>query len=563
MSEKQTPITPSNFLYSVLPSVLLETNLNRAQGVDLSHHSGWYDPTKATKKADFAITKATEGYNWIDPALKEIWNGMLNIEIRGLYHYQRSGMSWSAQVTHFLRTVEPFDYHLVALDVESINNTVNATFIQDTYRILNYLEQNSEAKVVLYTNPNLFQNYIYPIWVQYFGEEGRQKAMTIPLWIAQYWNTRSPDKNPGMPTQRQSWNIYQWTDRGIGSDWGTQELGVDLNVFNGSVESMRSWLGLSEPAPNPDPIPEPVPDPILVEPETENELWKATIITNSRLYARSYPQVLSETKTGDYGYTGQTFKGKLWSGNGYVWIKVLDLESALFGHWLAVRSLEGSQKFIKLEKVAFAEPRPASTYWLVKQDKELGDIWRPNLPQVHPLFIEPKETKGTHFSPMEAWMQRLAIKMNPDMPLSVLSHGYWTHEWITNDHGFNHPDQPKANYILNQDLTKEFPKAESLTSGGSLLKAVSIGDGWLKVETLDYHTPVSYEFLKEHPEFWTRGTYVGRNGNVYRILGDKYIGKAMIHPMITDTKNFGAFIQIYKVKEWTRPENPDPLTIYP
>lgn len=553
-------------VYSSSPASFVTSSKGRAQGPDLSHWEISYDPDLAVETANFAITKATDGMYGVDPALDSIWKGIRKLPITGLFHYQRSGTSWMGQADHFLTKVNLYNPNIVALDVETTFNAINDTFFQDSYRILRYLESKlagrNGVRVVLYTNPTIFENFIWPIWLRYFGLEGERYAETVPLWIAQYWNVRSPDKDPGMPSQRNTWNIYQWTDRGISADWGGGAASIDLNVFNGSYETMRLWLGLDLEEPTPDPTPEPVPE-LPVEPIPELETWKGTMVSPTRLRVRHFPDLTPESLTGQYIYLGQTVKGRLWVGDTYVWMKITDISHPFFGKWVAVRNLEGTVKLLRLERVVYSEPRPANTFWLVKQDIEMGPIWRPNLPQVHPLFVEPRSTVGTHYAPMQAWMQRLAVRANPDMPLNVLSHGYWTHEWITNEQGFDENHGGRANFIMNIDTNLDLPKCESLTSGGSLLEAISVGNGWHKVVGLHYNDPITFEFFQSHPQFWTRGTYVGRTGNVYRILGDKYQGEAMIHPLIANTRTFGLFIQSSKLKEWRSPEIPDPLKIYP
>ena len=73
-----------------------------------------------------------------------------------------------------------------------------------------------------------------------------------PLWIAQYSNNPSPDKNPGLPKKRKpgDWTIYQYASEvnfpGHAKEYGTPVNSIDLNVFNGTAADMRAWLKLSE-----------------------------------------------------------------------------------------------------------------------------------------------------------------------------------------------------------------------------------------------------------------------------------------------------------------------------
>src|SRR3990172_1566609 len=112
-------------LYSILPSFLIENNRGRAIGPDLSWWKESYDPEGAPNQADFAITKATEGIYRIDPALESIWTGIQKLPIRGLFHYQRSEHSWQRQVDYFLDQANKYDLHILALDVERVNNNLD------------------------------------------------------------------------------------------------------------------------------------------------------------------------------------------------------------------------------------------------------------------------------------------------------------------------------------------------------------------------------------------------------------------------------------------------------
>lgn len=548
-------------LYSVLPAQLVTSTKGRALGPDLSRWEVSYNPDLATNKADFAITKATEGLTWVDPSLDDIWKGISKLDIRGLYHYQRSGLSWRAQADHFLMVSNAYDHHMLALDVEQTNNTLTDTFFQDSYRILQYLRDKTSSKVLLYTSQNLFQNYLYPSWVRSFGKYGEEEALTVPFWLAQYWYNPSPDKEPGMPKQRSTWDIWQWTESGVSSDWGAGAKDIDLNAYNGDAQAMKTWLGISTEEPEPTPEP-----PVVVEPSdpiTEDQIWDAMVITIHNVNVRSYPKLDSRNLTGNHVIYGQKFSGRLWVGNGFVWMQMISNDPSLSNNWVAVRSILGDIKLITLTRHIEQTPIPSSSgqkLWRVKHDIELGKLWRPGMPEVHPLFLAPKTTSGTHFSPFQEWAQRLSRAANALMTNEVWTMIYNNAYWMTNGQGYGVASDPRRNYILQKDLSYELPKVESLTCGGSLIEGTQYGD-WVKVRGLNYSSPISLDYLMLNPQFWTRGIYVTSSGNVYRMLGDKVPGNALIHPLIVNTK-YELWIQAYKLQEWTLTEIPDPLKIY-
>jgi GH25 family lysozyme M1 (1,4-beta-N-acetylmuramidase) len=357
MSLTKTLIQHAPSLYSILPALGTK---GRAVGPDLSHWKVSYDPDIATSRADFAITKATEGTTFIDYKLAQIWNGIAKLPIRGLFHYQRSELSWRAQADHFLRVAAPYQPHILALDVEPFNNTLDNRFFQDSYRIIQYLKESisTPTKVMLYTNKSTFENYLYRYWVNYFGRQGEEEALTIPLWYAQYWTLWSVDKEPSMPKQRATWDIWQITEAANSAEWGAGSAGVDLNVYNGTPAQMAAWLELStDDEPDPVPVPTPIP-PLPDEPEPEAQVWQATVTSETRVVVRAFPKVEMWSQTGQYVYKDKTFRGRLWSGNGYVWLKITDQPDPLQGKWVAVRNLTGTLKLITLERIPPVEPIP-------------------------------------------------------------------------------------------------------------------------------------------------------------------------------------------------------------
>lgn len=226
--------------------------MNRAHGVDLSHWDVAFDPAKATGRIDFAIMKVSDA-TFRDKKFAEIWSGVQKVPIRGAYHYLRSGFDWKAQADFFISVVSGYDFHFYAMDFEGTNNTMGAPFADMARKWIEYVTTQTGKLVLLYTNPAHYDGDLSPYgnWMKDY-----------PLWIAQYWNNPSADKNPGLPKTRKSgdWIIYQYASEinfpGHAKEYGTSANSVDLNVFNGTVADMRAWLKL-EPAPIPIPLPIP------------------------------------------------------------------------------------------------------------------------------------------------------------------------------------------------------------------------------------------------------------------------------------------------------------------
>ena len=126
----------SNF-WKVLSSVFTATP-ERAQGPDLSHWDGSFDPKKAAQRIDFAFMKLTEGTLFVDDKIDEMWEGVKQIAVRGGYHYQRSNFSWEAQAKHFLRIAKTLDLHVYILDL---------AFYKLWHELLTWIEQQDGKRV--------------------------------------------------------------------------------------------------------------------------------------------------------------------------------------------------------------------------------------------------------------------------------------------------------------------------------------------------------------------------------------------------------------------------------
>lgn len=222
-----------------------EVLTHRAHGIDISPWQETYDFDKTWGQVDFAIQKMTEG-TWSDPNYQKLWDkGTSKVGIRGMYHYQRSGVSWKAQADNILETIRKVDLHIVALDIEKINNTLNSSYFADSGRILKYLSENCNKKIVMYINPDVW-NIMYPKFHGIYDSW----MFDYDMWMAQYWWIPSPDKNPAVPKTRTDWHIWQYTDRGDSIEYRDgvkmRKYGSpDLNVFNGTVEDMMKWANVT------------------------------------------------------------------------------------------------------------------------------------------------------------------------------------------------------------------------------------------------------------------------------------------------------------------------------
>lgn len=226
----------------------------RAHGVDVSKYDKFFRPETATGQLDFAIQRIGYGI-FMDEAFDILAEGVMRVPIRGGYHYLSSGVSWQAQADVFLKNVEGFDYHFFVCDFEGYYNKLSLVFAYEAYRWIQYIANHTKKKVLLYTNPSHYDEYIAPS-----AKEFKINWDAVDLWLGQYWFTPDPNKQPGLPKSRKSWNLWQYTSNGDGTKYGmARSAACDLNVFNGSVADMRAWLGLGNSPVPPPPVPQPYP----------------------------------------------------------------------------------------------------------------------------------------------------------------------------------------------------------------------------------------------------------------------------------------------------------------
>lgn len=499
---------PMNNVLKAVASIFVDNPL-RAQGPDLAHWEKWFDPTKASERIDFVIQKITEGTTWVDPLINDIWRGVRQVGVRGAYHYQRSGLSWEAQARHFLFVAGKFDYHFHALDMEEINNTINDAYFSDARRIIDHWRNAVPSKkAILYTNWSLYIKFYAAIVRLY--PDGREWLDGLDFWYA--WPSRFLNE-PILPSVRKTWTFWQKSWVGSAAEWGTGS-NTDVNYFNGTQADLAKWASVTfEPTPTPEPPP--LPPPIIVEPEPLPETWRATVTVND-LNIRKYPVVIDGTKTGHQVDNGETFVGRLWVGNGYVWMLIDQaIRTELIGKWVAVRT-EGwpasGDQFIRLERVPAGEiptvPVPYRPLYQVLFDWQRSDftgtITRPNMPCVFRLGELENSNNGHYTQLTAAWQFFLADLI----AMSVYGRAYGSlsrvekvyiakrttaiysdDRFITNNKGMD----VYRNYLLDERMEKELPAIYTLVCGGASLAGEIVtnsrGAPMLKVEHFDGTKP--------------------------------------------------------------------------
>jgi GH25 family lysozyme M1 (1,4-beta-N-acetylmuramidase) len=224
----------------------------RAHGIDISKWQRFFDPAVNPDDINFIVLRVSYGL-MKDEAYDKLVEAIQPVPIRGTYHYFSSSSPWQTQADHFLDLVRDKGFHFHALDIESGYNKKSAGFAQSAQKWLQYVADATGQRVLLYTNPNIYNSWLTP-----YGDW----MADWPFWVAQYWNEPHRDRDPGLPRGRKDWKFYQYSadvpPNRKGKEYGVGSTNIDLNVYNGTVEELRSWLGLDVEKEPEEPTVEPI-----------------------------------------------------------------------------------------------------------------------------------------------------------------------------------------------------------------------------------------------------------------------------------------------------------------
>ena len=167
----------------------------------------------------FVFMKASEGGDFSDTAFVHNFNeARKNGFIRGAYHFYNPKTDALRQADFFIRSVklEPGDLPPV-LDIETRSDNMDK-LRRDLKIWLRRIENYYKVKPILYTS--------YKFKTRYLNDS---VFNSYPYWIAHYYVDSVEYQG--------EWKFWQHTD--VGRLPGIDEQ-VDLNVFNGSMEELKS-----------------------------------------------------------------------------------------------------------------------------------------------------------------------------------------------------------------------------------------------------------------------------------------------------------------------------------
>jgi lysozyme len=200
------------------------------KGVDVSHYDGAID-WGLVKAAgiSFAIIKATENINFIDPEFAANWKfaGMDGI-IRGGYHFLRPEVDPVAQADYFLATLGPsLPGDLPpALDLEVTDGLSGAAVAQSALAFVARLQEKTGRTPIIYTSASFMSSIGNPTGFAPYV-----------LWVA-HWTNMCPN----LPPAWMDWSFWQNGDTGVVN--GIPGQMVDVDQFNGTLADLQKFAGM-------------------------------------------------------------------------------------------------------------------------------------------------------------------------------------------------------------------------------------------------------------------------------------------------------------------------------
>ncbi len=203
------------------------------KGIDISNYQKHVNLDDIKDLFDFGIIKATDGWNYISPSLKEQFNKLIELnKLIGLYHFARPDIDntpefMRKEADHFVKTIEGIGHiepdAILVLDYEiAVPNSVEL--------IHAFMD-----RVVQLTGVTPF---LYSFYSFLALKEMKEIVNKYPIWMA-WFEKYNPDKGE-MPETDIPWSIWQYTGNGKIGEYSP----IDLNV---SIMDIESWIAASAP----------------------------------------------------------------------------------------------------------------------------------------------------------------------------------------------------------------------------------------------------------------------------------------------------------------------------
>lgn len=121
------------------------------------------------------------------------------------------------------------------------NNPGKSKATESLYQFCVTVERELGRKIMIYTGAFYWKEFYSGAHADYFASRF--------LWIASYSDRAYMERNLAAYTPWDSWNFWQYTERGDGIKFGAESRQLDMNYFNGDPEKFAAFIGNSVPAP--------------------------------------------------------------------------------------------------------------------------------------------------------------------------------------------------------------------------------------------------------------------------------------------------------------------------
>lgn len=193
-------------------------------GVDISYWQGAVDFAKLKSKVSYAYIRAGYGNDFIDPRCDEYRAGCTAVGLPyGLYWYAKPGKDFKKHAQNFwIKWHEAPGDLPPCFDLEETGGLLKTAldgWLQKMYNEFNQLAGIGAAEEMTYTSPGWCDRAL--------GQVGWLKW--TKLWVA-HWTTAS---EPALPKEwavpGMTWENWQWSAVGKGSDYGATSRYIDLD----------------------------------------------------------------------------------------------------------------------------------------------------------------------------------------------------------------------------------------------------------------------------------------------------------------------------------------------
>lgn len=191
--------------------------------------------------AEYVFIKSSQG-NYFDQDFKVNVTNSAGILPRGIYHYYDWNYSLQANTDAMVNAWNYAPTELPpVMDYEStINAPVKSTAAGICLQFLQAIKSRTGKTPLLYTAPYY--------WYSYGSTDAR--FAEFPLWIANYEVLK-----PTVPAPWSKWYFWQYTSKGDGAAFGVESASIDLDYWNGTLDELKLWAGITAPPPPPPPEP--------------------------------------------------------------------------------------------------------------------------------------------------------------------------------------------------------------------------------------------------------------------------------------------------------------------